>query len=780
MTDHANVKADHKEEEYSHKEVQYPSEKAGFDNEKSIHEHDGTIALEEEEAENSPIEAVRLAVPITDDPSLPVVTFRFWFLSFLFTALGATITQYYFFRSASGTYSIFFVNLVTYTLGKAMARILPENKVSVFGYEMSLNPGPFNIKEHALIGIAVSTGSHSAYAIDILAATDLFLNFRVNALGSLILIITTQSVGYGMAGMLRKYLVYPSEMVWWSNLVQVVFYNTMHKTDEYKRIRLMRGWSRMKFFWVVTGVTFVYQFLPQWIAPLLIYFDWLCWINPFNMNFWALFSSIHGGGILSWSFDWTSIGGSTMYLPLHSQLCYLTGNILNYWILLPIFWLNNVLGSKTMGRPLTSKLFYENGTEFKIGKFLNPDYSVDEAKYEAGPPANMAPLYAIGFMVSFVSLAGCCSHVAFFHGKELWANWKSAVGSKNEDIHTKMMKVYPEVPQLWYAIFYVIMAILACLACEFYGTQLPWWGLLLALFVGWFLTLPIGVMNAVTGFGPGLNVITELIIGYILPGKPIANMTFKCYGYMAMYQCNLLMGDLKLGHYMKIPPRSMFTGQLWGTLVGAIFNYFTMIVIIDSQRAALNGTKPDPNGLWTGQRVQTYWGSGLIYGALGPARMFAFDGKYWFIYIGFLIGLFAPVIPWLLSKKFPSIKWSSLNFAVVAQGMGAFPNGYSMGIFSTLVTALVFQFYLFRYHKGWWKRYVFILSAALDTGAAFTGLIMFLFLGGGISPKLSVEIPSWLGNHYVDNPQYPNAPYLTVNRCGAAENAWTGGTLAHP
>ncbi|KAF9392889.1 hypothetical protein CPB97_007415 [Podila verticillata] len=507
----------------------YLTEKSEFDNEKGVHADD--IALEEEQ-ENSPIEAVRLVVPITDDPTLPVVTFRFWLLSFLFTALGATIQQYYFFRSTSGAFSIFFVNLVTYSMGRALARHLPTTKVTLFGQELSLNPGPFNIKEHALIGIAVSTGASAAYAIDILSATDIFLDYRINFVGSMIIIITTQCCGYGMAGLLRKYLVYPAEMVWWSNLVQVVFYNTLHNTDQFQKVRLIHGWSSMKFFWVVVSVTFVYQFIPQWIAPVLIYFDWICWFKPFDMNFWAMFGSMSGAGIGSLSFDWTSIGGTTMWLPLSAQLCSLSGIIFNYWIIFPILWLNNVLGLKTIGRPLTTRLFDDNGVYFDILKAMTPDHTLDEEKYNQGSPANMAPMYALGFMTSFIALAGCCSHVYFFHGKEIWAQWKSALGSEKEDIHTKMMKVYPEVPQLWYGAFYVVTAILACIGCEFYGTQLPWWGLLLALALGFVLTLPIGVMNAVTGYGPGLNVITELVIGYILPGKPIANMTFKCYGYM--------------------------------------------------------------------------------------------------------------------------------------------------------------------------------------------------------------------------------------------------------
>jgi OPT oligopeptide transporter protein len=62
--------------------------------------------------------------------------------------------------------------------------------------------------------------------------------------------------------------------------------------------------------------------------------------------------------------------------------------------------------------------------------------------------------------------------------------------------------------------------------------------------------------------GPGLNVITELIIGYIFPGRPLANVAFKTYGTVSMSQAIMFLSDFKLGHYMKIPPRSMFVIQV--------------------------------------------------------------------------------------------------------------------------------------------------------------------------------------------------------------------------
>ncbi|KAF9205240.1 hypothetical protein BGZ49_004310 [Haplosporangium sp. Z 27] len=745
-------------------------ERAYIDEKRDVDVHD---LHEETEPENSKIEAVRSAVPVSDDPSLPVITFRFWVISLVFSVIVSIVSQYYYFRSTTGSISLYFIILVTYTIGVGMANILPTGSITVLGYDLSLNPGPFNIKEHAMIGIAVGTAASTAYAIDILAAMDLFLHYRIGAVGSIILIITTQCLGYGMAGAVRQFLVYPGEMVWWGNLVQIVFFNAIHNTDEFKSKRMVRGWSYMTYFWVVATICFLYEFLPQFLVPILVYMDWLCWINPFNRTFWALFSSYSGGGILSIALEWNTIGGATLYYPFYSQASYYGGVILNYWIIFPIMWMSNALGIQNYSRQLTSHLYYINGSSFDVTPLLNPDYSLNEELYDASEPAVMTPMYALAFMTGFISLAACVAHFICFNGADFIKTWKSASNEKGEDIHHKMMKVYPEVPQLWYAAFYIVMLALSFVVIEVYHLELPWWGLIIAALIGWAMVIPISAMQAITAFSPGLNIITELICGYMLPGKPIANMVFKCYGYMAMYQCQLFLSDLKLGVYMKIPPRSMFVGQLWGTIVGGVFNYFTMILIINSHRAYLDGTSQDPSGLWTGVGPQIYWGSALIYGALGPSRMFSIDGPYGFVFWGFLIGALIPVIQWGLSKKFPKVKWSLVNISIITSGMSAFVGGYSTGILLSVITIFIFGIYLFRYQKSWWSKYTFITAVALDTGAAFTGLFIFIFLSGGASSKLNFAPPSWWGNYIT--PEGDNGPYLAIDRCGDASGNWTGG-----
>ena len=43
------------------------------------------------------------------------------------------------------------------------------------------------------------------------------------------------------------------------------------------------------------------------------------------------------------------------------------------------------------------------------------------------------------------------------------------------------------------------------------------------------------------------------------------------WSHDVVYTAIRLAEDLKLGQYLKIPPRVMFLTQIWGTIVGRIF-----------------------------------------------------------------------------------------------------------------------------------------------------------------------------------------------------------------
>jgi len=86
---------------------------------------------------------------------------------------------------------------------------------------------------------------------------------------------------------------------------------------------------------------------------------------------------------------------------------------------------------------------------------------------------------------------------------------------------------YDPVPGSWYASVGIAMLIAAIYVITFYPMQLPIYGLFLAVLIALVFLPACGIIAATTGTVIGLNVITEFVAGFLLPGKPIANVTFK-------------------------------------------------------------------------------------------------------------------------------------------------------------------------------------------------------------------------------------------------------------
>jgi hypothetical protein len=97
--------------------------------------------------------------------------------------------------------------IIAWPLGHGWAKVMPTRQFNTFGLKWSLNPGPFNIKEHSIIVIMASVSFNAAYATEILLAQIAFYKQDFGILFQLMLVISTQPIGYGIAGMTRKFLV---------------------------------------------------------------------------------------------------------------------------------------------------------------------------------------------------------------------------------------------------------------------------------------------------------------------------------------------------------------------------------------------------------------------------------------------------------------------------------------------------------------------------------------------------------------------------------------------
>lgn len=122
--------------------------------------------------ENSPYPEVVAAVLPTDDPSMPANTIRAWFLGLLFVTLGSGLNVLFSLRQPSIAIGSLVAQLCCYPIGVFMAKVLPTRQFNTFGLVWSLNPGPFNKKEHVLITIManVSFAGGPAYSTNTIEA----------------------------------------------------------------------------------------------------------------------------------------------------------------------------------------------------------------------------------------------------------------------------------------------------------------------------------------------------------------------------------------------------------------------------------------------------------------------------------------------------------------------------------------------------------------------------------------------------------------------------------
>src|SRR4051794_12675812 len=121
---------------------------------------------------------------------MPCNTFRMWSLGLLFTAAVSFVNQFFYLRQTQISIGYSVVALVSLPLGHLMARVLPTRQMNLFGWSFSLNPGPFSVKEHILIGTMTAVNTSTAYAVDIVILQKLFYNSEKPFIAGLLLVFT--------------------------------------------------------------------------------------------------------------------------------------------------------------------------------------------------------------------------------------------------------------------------------------------------------------------------------------------------------------------------------------------------------------------------------------------------------------------------------------------------------------------------------------------------------------------------------------------------------------
>ncbi|KAI9031848.1 OPT family small oligopeptide transporter [Phycomyces nitens] len=613
------------------------------------------------------------------------------------------------------------------------------------------NPGPFNAKEHTFMYVIISSANASAYGTYILGAQQLYYNAYPSAAGGIFLLFATQLIGYGIAGQLRPFLVYPSIMIWPNSLPTISFIKTFNAPGSDNK-------ALIKFFFAIFFSIFVYEIFPQYIFPVLSAISIVCLArrdSPWVQHIFGGMSVNEGLGIGSISLDWSYLSSlSPLVLPLYVQFNLYAG-ILVLWLVIPLAYYYNLWDAQSfpfMANGLF-KLNKETGTSSKYPQALILDEynNINQTALEEVGRPYFSTAMAINYICINIGVTATITHTILYYGANIK---KTAIAifrkkeSRENDIHNRLMAAYKEVPTWWYYIIFVCGIGLNIGIGYANHSQLPWWGFLLAILLATILSLPMNMILAITGINFGLNVVAEMICGFILPGNPIANMYFKTLGFNTVNQAGHMANDLKIGHYMKVPPRLILMGQILGTVIGCIFNYIVNYTIINSKREELL----DPAGnIWSGTRFQTMNSAGLTWGGLGPMLMFGPSTQYNFILWGFIVGFAVPLPFWLLHKFFPKVGFNYINTPTILFGLVMFPGNNSSWITVSFIVVLISQLYVKRRYNKWYVKHNYLMSAALDSGTSLMSFILAMTVFGG-GDGVERPFPTWGGN--------PNLGYL--------------------
>ncbi|XP_042460093.1 oligopeptide transporter 1-like [Zingiber officinale] len=316
--------------------------------------------------------------------------------------------------------------------------------------------------------------------------------------------------------------------------------------------------------------------------------------------------------------------------------------------------------------------------------------------------------------------------------RSLWHQFKKAYKDEEQDVHARLMKQnYESVPQWWFYSMSLSMIGMAILFCEGFGgqIQLRYWELLLACAVV-LLFLPLeGVLSASTGSGFGLDLLLEIIIGYLNPGKPLGNMAFRLYGSEAQQMAAGVIATFKLTHYMKVAPKIVFFIMFVGTTCSCFVDFGVAWWMLHSVNNICQPELLPIGSPWTCPSERATYISGVTWGLIGPSKIFYPEGMYSAVFIFALIGLVAPIPLWLLSHKYPEKKWITLvNFPIVFGVASAFSLGGLASYWSWFTVGLIFNYVIFHKYKKWWARYNYVLSAGLNVGSAFCIVLLSLSL----------------------------------------------------
>lgn len=445
-------------------------------------------------------------------------------------------------------------------------------------------------------------------------------------------------------------------------------------------------------------------------------------------------------GLTSLTFDWTQVAylDSPLATPWWAHVNIFSGFVVFMWILAPIMYFTNTYNVAYL--PFNSgQVFDRHGQPYKPFEVVERDnFQFNEERYRNYSPIMLPVGYLLSYFAGFMSLTAVLMHGVLNHGQEIM-RLLFRKSKTPDDIHAKLMRRYKQVPFWWYQWILVICLLAILIVLEYSDLAISPALVLLALAIPAVYALPSGYIFALSGQMIGTNIVSDIVGGYVLSGHPKSFLLFKTLAVQTLISCLGYTSDMKIGHYMKVPPRAVYAVQLIGALVVVCIQIGVKRLMVAT---VTDLCMPYQRFKLTCQSVNVYFNTSLIWGVIGPKRIFA-ETDYQFVLWGLLAGAVLPTLVWLVKRRYPTSWVRLVNVPVFLTDAAVLPAAASLNFTAFFAVAVLFQFYLKRHNFRWWSKYNFVTANSLEAGTIISELITFFLIQLPSNDQWTIN---WWGN----------------------------------
>ncbi|KAH9449151.1 hypothetical protein Pst134EB_019985 [Puccinia striiformis f. sp. tritici] len=629
-------------------------------------------------------------IPLQDDPDCLVVTVRSVLIGAFLSALGAAVTQLFYFKPVHMPIKLPFLQIAAVIIGRSCALIPGPNW---------WNPGPFSLKETGFSAIMATTAGLVVVPSEIISVYELYFGRAINFGVALGMLGGAQLLAYGMAGLLQPILIYPSQAVYPEALPSVSLLNSLFKVGT-------KSDDQVNFFKKAFLAIGIYEIFPTYIAPALQAINVFCLTLPKNQLITNIFGGarpFEGMGLFTISLDWSMAGGrGPLFMPLNTQIHEIVALVISIFSFFFVYSKSWHGAGLNQNFPfLSASVLTAEGRPYPYRQAITADGTANEEFIQsAGLPFFTATFYLIQILTS-VYLTSSLSHAALNNYHHIGPLLKKSRSREDIDPHRVVCQKYRDFPPWGFAVMVVVSFALTFGMSSATASGVSVVSLLVAMIVSFLMTLAAGFISAVTGFQVRLTSGVQMLGGLMFPGNVFQSMWFTLYGassaMMAMVSVHWLI-------------------------------FWSRKAILKNERDVLISAQG--NGVFSGAEIAASQARAISWGIFSR-RLFLFGQRYSAVSWGMVVGLFLPIPFFVAGKCWPRYKFNLFNVPLllgITTGLYTLASaGEPMRIFIGLMS----QFWARKYRTQWFQKYNYILSAALDGGTELMVFFLAIVFQGG-------------------------------------------------